>query len=332
MRRNTKYSRAEAALHEIRLRDAGNGQRVRMIKIRMDGATGLRWIHYGRWLWEREHGPLPAGKRVCHADGDLLNDAMGNLVALGPGEVFNLYHRLDPEMSKSNHAACGRSAAKRNVEQAVERRAIRLLPASWYAVDFDRRLIHDRPRRNRWVIYRDLGLPQILSKRIRDQNGRARAGDSAAAAWIVKQAITLPSWWRMIRSAALGWAGIPCMNACILAALAQARRPLWTCELLETVREMRELFGWQPHVLTPGVLFSGICAMRSWIESRREGPRMTNYRITPIGLAARLPGPYVISVRGDRLSSRRFSEFERVQYPFQPTKFRRAEIAQAVPA
>src|SRR5687767_7726725 len=93
--RRTKFSRAEAPLGTVRERDAGNGQLVRMIKVRMDGPTGLRWIPYAKWWWEQHRGPAPAGRRVCHADGNLLNDDPRNLVALTPGEVFNLYHKLD---------------------------------------------------------------------------------------------------------------------------------------------------------------------------------------------------------------------------------------------
>lgn len=38
-----------------------------------------QWISLARYLWEREHGPVPKGYLVRHADGDSMNDDLSNL-------------------------------------------------------------------------------------------------------------------------------------------------------------------------------------------------------------------------------------------------------------
>lgn len=313
--KRTDYSRAEAPLGAVREREvsSGNGQLVRMVKVRMDGPPGKRWIQYARWWWEQNRGPVPAGKRVCHKDGELLNDDPSNFVLLTPGEVVQLYHRLDPEMSRRSHAACGRAAARRNVETAARRRETTWVAGRWYGVDFERRVIHDdRPlRRNRWKVYADHGFAERLAERLRDQAARARGGDTRAAAYVLTQASRLGAYWRWIRSASLGWPGTNCMSACILHVLAEAGHPMWTCELLESVTALRRLLGWNPAALQVGVLSSCVSAMREWAQSRREGPRMTQWWITPAGLSARIPGPRVVAVRGKDLTGPQFKEFVR---------------------
>lgn len=37
------------------------------------------WMLYSRWLWEKHHGPIPAGYRVVFRDGDRLHCEIGNL-------------------------------------------------------------------------------------------------------------------------------------------------------------------------------------------------------------------------------------------------------------
>jgi hypothetical protein len=308
----TDFSRVEAPLGAVRERDAGNAQRVRMVKIRMDGPTGLRWIPYAKWWWEQNRGPVPKGKRVCHADGDLLNDAPENLVLLTPGEVFNLYHRLDPEMSRRNRAACGLSATRRNRETAAARRATSWLPWSWYGVDLEQRVVHDqRPRRKRWQVYADHGFAERLAERLRAEIARAHAGDIDAAAYVLDQASKLSTYWRWIRSASLGWPGLNCMTACVLHVLADAGHPVWTCELLEDVTRLRSIVGWKPHRLDVRVLSSCASAVRPWIRSVRDGPHMTRWEITQAGLAARVGGPRIAAVRGRDLNQECFRGFAR---------------------
>lgn len=311
--RSPRRNRDEVPLDGIRERDAGNGQTVRMVKIRMDGPVGRRWIPFARWWWERNRGPVPAGRRICHADGNLLNDAPDNLVALTPGEVFNLYHKLDPEMSRRNRAACGAHAAKRNVETGRRRRATQWLTWFWYAVDFEAKVIHNQPRRKRWMVYEHHGFAERLADRLRDQIASARQGDVVAATYVFDQVEKLATYAQWIRSSSLGWPGINCMTACILAVLADAGGPMPTSELIAAVNTMRELYEWTPHELQRGVMASCVSTVRQWISSSRGGVHETHYRILPAAIAARLPGPRIVPVRGRLLQSERFADFKRVE-------------------
>lgn len=57
-------------------------RRQRYIKIAHGESRGMRgkWVSLAQYLWERDHGPVPARCIVVHADGDSLNDDPGNLV------------------------------------------------------------------------------------------------------------------------------------------------------------------------------------------------------------------------------------------------------------
>lgn len=54
----------------------------RMIKVRDEGPRAQQWVPYARYLWERDHGPVPEGCFVGHRDNDPLNDDPSNLILL----------------------------------------------------------------------------------------------------------------------------------------------------------------------------------------------------------------------------------------------------------
>lgn len=300
-------------------RSDGSCFQVRVVKIRMDGSSGMRWIHYARWWWEQHRGPVPAGMRVCHRDGNMLNDDPSNLVLLNGGEVAQLHHRLNPEMSARNHAACGRAAAERNMRTGRVRRATTWLPQQWYGVDFAARQIFNLPRRKRWMVYRDHRVEQKIAEQLASQVHHARKGSTRAAAFVFIQAERLPNYWRWIRSASVGWPAMNCMSACILAALADAGRPLTGSEIRDEVHRMRFLFDWRPLTLEVGVMRSCISQMRHWITSTRHGHGETTYTLSPDAIQARLPGPRIVPIRGRDLKSERFAGFARVAFAAEAT-------------
>lgn len=65
----------------------------------LHAASGRRYIqppgqnpmHYARWLWEQEHGPLDPGWDVHHVNLDRLDDRLENLVALPRAEHQRLH-------------------------------------------------------------------------------------------------------------------------------------------------------------------------------------------------------------------------------------------------
>lgn len=56
------------------------GKPYRWIKLSDEGRRQDRRTPYARYVWEKEHGPIPPGMCVIHHDGDTLNDESGNLI------------------------------------------------------------------------------------------------------------------------------------------------------------------------------------------------------------------------------------------------------------
>src|SRR5262245_56543839 len=80
----------------------GPTRKVRYVKVRLTGPKPKRWMPLARYVWEKTHGPVPAGLRVVHLDGNTLNDDPKNYGLLTAGEVIKLYHKLNPAMSEEN--------------------------------------------------------------------------------------------------------------------------------------------------------------------------------------------------------------------------------------
>ena len=58
------------------------------------------WILRALWVWENNHGALPGGMVIHHADKDALNDEIANLIAMTRSEhIFE--HRDDIKRAKS---------------------------------------------------------------------------------------------------------------------------------------------------------------------------------------------------------------------------------------
>lgn len=150
------WSRDPLPVGTIRMRRKNGG--VRVIKIRMDGPRSRRWIQYARWWWEKNRGPVPAGKWVCHVDGNSLNDDPSNYALLTPGDVVFMAHDRDPKMSARNYAKASAATAYMNRQRALCRRMRgELNPRSWYAVDARKRLIYNLPKKKRWQVYAAFG-------------------------------------------------------------------------------------------------------------------------------------------------------------------------------
>ena len=105
----------------------------RYVKARMDGPPWKRWILYSRWWWEKNRGPVPPGKLVLHKDGNLLNDAPGNLMLGTPGTKLALAHE-NKEWSRRQHARAAAACGERNRLVARIRRMQKPLKSCWYPV------------------------------------------------------------------------------------------------------------------------------------------------------------------------------------------------------
>jgi hypothetical protein len=67
-----------------------SGAPCRMIKVRDGDPPAGRWIPYARWLWERDHGPVPPGHRVMHRNLQTLDDRPENLVCVTGAEALQM--------------------------------------------------------------------------------------------------------------------------------------------------------------------------------------------------------------------------------------------------
>jgi hypothetical protein len=147
--------------------------RSRYIKIRMEGLTGLRWMAYARWWWEKNKGPIPAGLMVLHRNGDSLDDSPENLFLGGPGDKIRLAHKLDPEMSRLNRESCREGTRRFNRLAGKLARIQRPTPCHWYPVVDDVMVVIDLPNRSRRRLLMALGA---------DTSGLSRNGRGSAYA------------------------------------------------------------------------------------------------------------------------------------------------------
>lgn len=257
-----KGRKGEYPVGTVRIRH-GEGsrgqQRCRYIKVSMVGRPQQRWIPYARFVWEATKGPIPRGKILLRLDGDMMNDDIANLALGTHGDVVGLAHLRDPKMSDKNYAKLRRATAKSNRERAVDRRAVEWLPASWYAVFPDVGQVWNEPRRKRTDVLRLCGIVEP---------------------------------WRTARSAALGFAGVDLLGACILL-VGEAE----TFEdLCGRVNEIREFAGWMP--ATRGAIRGAVSRLRKagLLERGRGGYRSTG--MEDVERARKTP---VFVIRGDRL-------------------------------
>lgn len=136
--------------------DRVNGRRqlVRYVKVRMDGPPASRWMLYARWWWERNKGPVPAGKLVLHMNGKELDDRPENLALGTPGDKVALAHMRDPEWSKEQHRRCGAATAEHNRFAGKLHRLRYVLPGYWYPVWDREGVIFNSPFRRRTGLLR----------------------------------------------------------------------------------------------------------------------------------------------------------------------------------
>jgi hypothetical protein len=144
-----------------RRKNSGSGWiNVRFVKVRASGPKGRRWIPLAKYTWEQTYGPVPPGMRVVHADGNTLNDNPKNYRLMTAGEVIQLAHRLDWQMSDENRRGHKRreATAACNRLRGQVRRAISFLPTRWYLFDPVNRVVFDEPFRSRRKLAEKIGV------------------------------------------------------------------------------------------------------------------------------------------------------------------------------
>lgn len=270
------WVRTELPVGAIRVRKHSKRQSARMIKVRLDGPPGRRWMTLARAWWLENRGPIPGGMRVVHGDGDPLNDDPANYVLATAGDVAFMAREWDPELDERNSKAVSIATVRCNQERSMVRRALEYLPSHWYAVDMDHREVINQPFRSRSKLYREL-----TGADVENRNGRGLAG----------------RW--------LGWPDLNQTAAAVLAVL--ANDPCWSYELLRLVNELLALHSWGGGIQPASLWSNGTVRLKQlgWIcVERVTGKAWRRYRISAAGLAARENQLPYVAVRGEEIDAR----------------------------
>lgn len=271
------WSKQRLPVGTVRIRRRG-GRRVRMIKARQDGPQGPRWVNFARHWWLANRGPIAAGMRVVHLDGDTLNDDPANYGLATADDILMLSRDWDPELDANNRRAQVRATIATNRQRGRVNRARNWLPTRWYPVDLAARVVVNLPCRSRVLLFRH------YAGAVQSANGAGLAG-----AW-------------------LGWPGLPALDAMMLTSLAGGAT-LDAQGLRRAVEELNALYLWRQS--GPARLSTYYCAVsrlraRGWLASWRR-----HHAITAAALAARRPPFLYVAVRGERIP-RDFPDFRKV--------------------
>ncbi len=108
--------------------------RRRWIKVRELVGTNRpqdRWMPYARWLWIREHGAIPDGFFVVHADGNTMNDSPPNLRLVDNRGHLALQVQRDPGMMERCHRRAGEAARTRHAVARAVKASRRSTKSAW---------------------------------------------------------------------------------------------------------------------------------------------------------------------------------------------------------
>jgi hypothetical protein len=145
--------KAKLPLGTIVIRKSNHGNLVRMVKIRMGGPSGSRFIQYSRWWWERNKGPVPQGHLVLHGDGDEMNDDPKNLILGTPGTKLVIAHKKDLKWSKEQHRRAAAACGDWNRKMGRINRTENFLKTCWYPVVDAMGVIFNIPfRKRKWLL------------------------------------------------------------------------------------------------------------------------------------------------------------------------------------
>ena len=80
-----------------------------------------KWKLKQRYLWEKKHGPIPAGHRICFLDGDQQNYSFDNMVLVPTATSMSVCKTLGsdriPELTRAQIALF-------ELQQAVKEAAV----------------------------------------------------------------------------------------------------------------------------------------------------------------------------------------------------------------
>lgn len=284
----------------IRIQRTKGAKPRRLIKVSNEGSTGARWITYARWWWTKHMGPVPAGKRVIHVDGDTLNEEPSNYAVVSAADVAFLAHERDPKMSERNFARMRIGAARHNHFRAVTDRLLRFYPNAWYAVDFENKVIRMDPSRQEWISYARAGL-----------------------------VVDDP---RTVRAASLGFATLTLGQACILHVLMAHPEAMTSDQVAGAAQALRASRDWRlssdPAIRSE--LSQLLNASAVLVGSRGRRGHRTLYAANPGAFVLRKPVFPLVALRGRYLAANGFGDFQRQECGFRRVRDR--NFMSAMPA
>jgi len=149
----------------------GRTLECRYVKIKMEGPTGLRWMLYARWWWERNRGPVPRGQLVLHLDGDTMNDAPENLALGTPGDKAVLPHIRDEAWARAQYDRASQASQEVTRFRGKLHRLDFVHPTYWYPALDEVGVVFNIPFRRRKPLLEAFGI----DTREYPPNGAARA-------------------------------------------------------------------------------------------------------------------------------------------------------------
>ncbi len=267
-----------APLGAVKLSRAGKSQ-VREIKVRLDGVPSYRWVRLARYWWERHKGPVPAGHRVIHFDGDCLNDDPHNYALATAGDVISAWHLDNPKASAAQHRRAARGCARHNRQRAAVDRRRRPMMSMWYGVAIGTDRVTTGPHDSRALTYRAAGF-NVTGGR----NGREGYG------------------------VLLGWPGLPAAQALLLhaiQALADEAGGVSTPAAVSAAAiaaSARDLTWPSTSNAVSQLLYS--LRRRGFITSRRGGRRASLHFVSS-SCPPQGPVCSIVAMRGDQLPTRK---------------------------
>ena len=101
----TQFKKGERPKNEVPVGTISIVDGRKLIKVQMTGTLWERWMHYQRYVWEQNNGPVPEGMCVKFKDNNPLNCDISNLMLVTKGEIAQLAQKQwnfkDPDLTET---------------------------------------------------------------------------------------------------------------------------------------------------------------------------------------------------------------------------------------
>lgn len=155
----------------------------------------LNWKPVAVVVWEKERGPVPAGKVIYHINGDPFDHRIENLAAGTFSDRARNWIRNNPEENKAKLQRMIVGAKRARKAKTLGSHVLGFVPTYFYPVDHAAKTILNVPCRDRWRVYVAAGIDEATLRANYTVNHDGHV------------------------ATALGWPGLTDTQACILTAM-----------------------------------------------------------------------------------------------------------------